>query len=291
MTDQVNDADAEPGGTSDLLWHYTSLDAFLSIAETKQLRATSLYYLNDASEGALGPTILRRRALEASAKATGADKEFLEELVRWLDLWPVAIGVYVLCFSVTRDDLSQWRGYTPHGRGLALGIDVLELNKRARELGPGWLLQNCIYDPICQQAIMDGLLDDLRGAAAAAAPRIQPRRRFTEVARLKLEVIAQTWAIMKDKSFDKEREVRLVSPLIMQNDRAVKFRPGRTTIVPYIEVPLIGKDGGLTPEISIIVGPGPSQRLTHDAVAQVMSRHPIARAVNFYCSPIPYREL
>jgi hypothetical protein len=42
------------------MYHYTSLDASLSILQHKVLRATGIHYLNDASESELGFSIIRK---------------------------------------------------------------------------------------------------------------------------------------------------------------------------------------------------------------------------------------
>jgi len=100
------------------------------ILDTGVLRATSIQYLNDASEAEYGKSLIMAVANEralASDKKKGA---FLDEFVSWLDAYDVLYAtstVFVICFSEARDQLSQWRGYTPHGQGVCLQFDAVQI--------------------------------------------------------------------------------------------------------------------------------------------------------------------
>jgi hypothetical protein len=288
--------DPEQRPLSGPIYHYTSLDAFLSIVERKVLRATSLHYLNDASEGVLGLSLLQDLARREQEHATGPDRQFLEELVWWLDSPPLRdpYAVYVLCFSEKGDDLSQWRGYTPHGRGISLGIDVGVLVRRMQQLGSGWTFQNCRYKKTAQLAWANAILERLRRAVSEAPEARRGREYFMGAISSELQGILQTAALMKNEAFIDEREVRFISPAIRYDDPRVKFRAGKSTIIPYIDFPLVqnpqNPDDRLL-SVDVVVGPGPTQRLAHEAVTHVMRHHRLAGAVNFRSSPIPYREL
>jgi hypothetical protein len=138
-----NDPEYRP--LSGPLHHYTSLDALLSIVETKSLWATNVHYLNDSSESELGLNLMRQVGEEARKTAKGIDAEFLAYFADWLDgrVFESA-SVYVLCFSEARNQLSQWRGYTEHGRGICLSIDSGLLVRRMQAYG--WTFQNCRYN-------------------------------------------------------------------------------------------------------------------------------------------------
>jgi len=103
------------------------------------LRATGIHYLNDASESELGFSIIRNLAQEELKSSSGTDREFLSYFLWWVENRYVlgAGSVYVLCFSEACNQLSQWRGYTPHGRGVCLGIDIRILVQRMQLMGPG----------------------------------------------------------------------------------------------------------------------------------------------------------
>lgn len=113
------DGDPEYHPIAGPLYHYTSIDALLGIVSTKSLWATSVHYLNDASESELGISLIRTAAESAAAGTSGVDKEFLAYFLGWLNHSFVTYSsVYVLCFSEAQNQLSQWRGYAPVNGGL-----------------------------------------------------------------------------------------------------------------------------------------------------------------------------
>jgi hypothetical protein len=276
------------------MYHYTSLEAFLSIVEHGLLRATSLQYLNDASEGVLGISLIRETALRECKHSGGIDRTFLETLVSWLE-GPMLLDtgtVYVLCFSEKRDDLSQWRGYTPHGRGMCFGIDVSLLSERmGRQPGGGWTIHNCRYGKQAQQAWANNILKLMRlRAIQNHISGRDPQEHFYSVIGSSMQGLMQTIALIKNDSFSNEKEVRLISPVIRHEDPRVKFRPGKSTIIPFVEFQLAPPSEPLS-SVDVHIGPGPTQPLAHAAVSYVMERYPFARAVHYWPSPIPYREV
>ncbi len=74
---------------------------------------------------------MRQVGEEAQRAAAGTDAEFLTYFIGWLDgrVFESA-SVFVLCFSEAHNQLSQWRGYTQHGRGICLSIDSALLVQR-----------------------------------------------------------------------------------------------------------------------------------------------------------------
>jgi hypothetical protein len=293
VLESVRQTDPEYRPLRGRMFHYTSLEAFLSIIEHKLLRATALRYLNDASEGALGMARFQEAILQAQRDAKGLDKGFLEHLTTSIESPLLTIGaVYVLCFSEKRDDLSQWRGYTPHGRGISLGLDIEVLVQRMQQFGAGWTFQNCRYGKVAQLTWANAILTRMRRAVSEdTAARLGSERHFAEVINANLQALLQTAALMKNEAFTDEREVRLISPLIGPEDTRVKFRTGRSTIIPYIEFALVARSDERLPFVEVVIGPGPTQALAHEAASYAVERHSFAAAINYHSSPIPYREL
>jgi hypothetical protein len=292
----TTDTNVDPGkpAISGLMYHYTSLDAFLSIVEHKVLRATSVNYLNDASEGALGQSLIYTRAMQELQGASGVDREFLAVLINRVQnqvMWSMAGAVYVLCFTEKSDDLNQWRGYTPHGRGVCLGIDLSVLVSRMQQMEAGWTIQDCKYEQAAQVALVNAMLSRMRDSALREHAQDKRAEHFAQVIYSNMGALLQVTAQMKNQAFKDEREVRLISPLIDYRDPRVKFRAGQTTVIPYIEFPLLQSAEDVLPSIDVCVGPGPTQSLAHAAAAQVTLRHNISRAVSYRRSIIPYREL
>lgn len=106
--------------TVETWWHYTDAGGLLGVLRNRQLWASSLGYLNDASEIAFGLESLEE-ALEDLAKDSSSRRD---------DIWPSniplersSVDVYAVSFSTEGDQLSQWRGYAG-GTGYALGFKM-----------------------------------------------------------------------------------------------------------------------------------------------------------------------
>ena len=276
------------------LYHYTSIEAFLSIAQQKKLRATALDYMNDASEGTTGFSRIKAVAEEELRTATGLDRALLEKLIWWLDnrYITVAGSVYLLCFSQAWDQLSQWRGYTPHGKGMCIGFPATYLWNRMQQVGPGWTFQNCRYTQASQMGFARAVVGRIRGRAAAQGLSSTSHADLVTVINEEAHAIFQTAALMKNAAFAEEQEVRFISPVIADSDPRVCFRAGRNSIVPYIEFRLVENERDLMPcSIELGIGPGPMQALTHRAAAHAVARYAFAQGTHYRPSIIPYREL
>lgn len=283
-----NDPECRP--LSGPLHHYSSLEALLSISKTKALWATNIHYLNDASESELGLEFMRQIADEARKTANGTDAEFLTFFLDWLNgrVFESA-SVYVLCFSEAHDQLSQWRGYTAHGRGICLSIDTSLLVKRMQALG--WTFQPCRYNRTSQLTWAEAILSRLRREAASNLPNIDNKtERFDTVINKNLSDLLQVAATIKNEAFAEEREVRFISPIISIADDRIKFRAGKTTLIPFVEFKLAEGEDDLAIH-EIMIGPNPTQHLTQAALNGVVTQNRIKRPCIISTSRIPYREL
>jgi hypothetical protein len=116
----------EPMDTPAILHHYTSVDSFKRILESRKMRATRFDQMNDESEVQLGV----QRLLESVRKHEAHDshRQYKEFLISGIEGFKGDLQVYVLSFSATADDLDQWRAYAPDG-GVAIGFDLKKVAK------------------------------------------------------------------------------------------------------------------------------------------------------------------
>jgi hypothetical protein len=273
------------------LHHYTSVDALLSIVKSRALWATNVRYLNDSSESELGLKLIRRIAGEARNTAAGIDFEILTQLVDWLDRpRSDAASVYVLSFSEAHNQLSQWRGYTRHGQGVCLSIDSGLLVNRMQ--AQGWTFQNCRYNQPSQLAWADAILSRIRREAATNYSGIEENKPngFETVLENTLSDLLQVAATIKHDAFAREREVRFISPVIDIGDHSVRYRPGRTTRIPFVEFALAAGEDSLSIH-EIMVGPGPAQHSLRLSVIDALKQNRVNGPCVLSVSEIPYREL
>jgi hypothetical protein len=97
---------------SDLLYHYTSTQAFVSIIQHKCLWLSGRHNLNDRNEGCVFGTLLRKVA----------DVEQLQDNVERVLKDLESLEAYVCCLSSKGDLLSQWRGYASNATGVSIGF-------------------------------------------------------------------------------------------------------------------------------------------------------------------------
>jgi hypothetical protein len=273
------------------LHHYTSLDALLSIIETKTLWGTNVHYLNDSSESELGLSLMRQVAQEARDAATGTDAEFLTYFTGWLDRRVFEnASVYILCFSEARNQLSQWRGYTQHGRGICLSIDSGLLVQRMQ--AQGWTFQNCRYNRDSQLTWAEAILSRMRREAATGSEGLEgdKKRVFDLVFQNSLSDLLQVAATIKNDGFAEEREVRFISAMINAGDERIGYRVGKTSLIPYVKFQLAAPTDDLAIQ-EIMVGPSPTQHLTHSAIVGLVKQKRLKEPCVVSLSQIPYREL
>jgi Protein of unknown function (DUF2971) len=107
-----------------ILYHYTSLDVFTKIVDNGELWASNVNYMNDSTEYAYAQNIIRDRLcfLSMSNDLSQSERDTLKCVGDWMSRQNFYPDAFVTCFSELRDDLSQWRGYSPPGLGVCIGF-------------------------------------------------------------------------------------------------------------------------------------------------------------------------
>lgn len=230
------------------IYHYTSMSGLLGIVTSAKLRASHIYYLNDQSEQRHVWLIIKGLIENRLAQCIpDREKKLLE------DLWPAVEIVsnpseknqlsthYVSSFSKNGDALSQWLSYCPHGNGFSIGFDPGCLSSANK----GATLDEVQYfsreDP---QSSWKHMLDY-----------------YITEPKLAIESIKALSPFVKDASFSADEEYRLV-----QNNpehAMIRFRPGRSMLIPYIEFELNGETYFVK---EVVVGPCPNPALSIGSV-------------------------
>jgi hypothetical protein len=287
------------------VFHYTSLDGLLGVAESDVIWATNILYLNDASELHYAKSLLMeelaayRYTHEAFAKADTLDKSlghfFLDSLQNNINtlLPSPTIAFFVCSFSEDGDLLSQWRGYSKAGQGFSLGFSLNRLKSCVKKAH--FSIKKVIYDQNEQISEIRKLLTDLHtNFLAEIGNSVDKRQAWDEKAKGLLSAFLLEFIrlapLIKHPKFAEEKEWRVMAALnTVNSSRGVKFRAGSTMVVPYIEVPL-PKDGNSLALDEVIVGPTNERTLSAESVKMLFGSHKVKCAgVNY--STIPYRTL
>ena len=111
-----------------VLYHYTTLDALLSIVQHSALWATHIRYMNDTSEQNVLWDRLRKTAGSRLEKEHCPNSEWLTEVMQATED-RMQTDVFAVCFSKDGGNrLSQWRGYS-QGSGVSIGFNIFDLQR------------------------------------------------------------------------------------------------------------------------------------------------------------------
>lgn len=272
-----------------MLYHYTSFSSLLGMQRTRELWAGSIHYMNDASELVYACDVIDD--LLAPQIAFGAQDSprsiFAKELVQWISRLrgDTERNLFIFSLSEAADLLSQWRSYTPHGKGVCIGI-ASEALRLIRE-DAGFRLGRCVYRKPEQQQLLQELYEMLWASAQqapfnGAANIYEPV--YANIFDRYANEIYQTLALIKHEAFLEEQEWRLISPL--NYDLAnCEFREGGSMLIPYLPISLAA---AAPPFEAVVLGPTPHRELSKNSLWAFLARHGVSRTTAI--SVIPYRE-
>lgn len=260
------------------------------MANCKSVWASSISYMNDSKEIVHAcetvENVLRARIVFGQKDE---EHRFLEQLIEWTkSCSKVAHTMFVFSLSEKPSLLSQWRSYTPHGKGVSLEFSPNKVNEIARFTG--MRIAKCVYDDREQEEIISILVEKLLVNFRQELPAMDitdkpPSQCYYDFINQYTSDIYQVLAIIKHGAFEEECEWRLISPHIPKfGDPRLKFREGASMLVPYIELPLGDKPFFR----KIILGPSQHQNLNMSGLSMFMSNQGISNEL-LNCQ-IPYRE-
>jgi Protein of unknown function (DUF2971) len=257
------EAESTARTSKDLLYHYTSLDAFIRIVENNQLWASDLNVVNDPAE----LTHVRERLFELCTNASqglsplslgnpGVSR-FASSVLSYLQRtthphWNIGTSAFAVSFCQKRDLLSQWRGYGLQGNGICIGFSADAL-------------KTCFADATLVQVSyrtseLDEFLEDLfteafhLGGAPASERQIIAANLYHLV-----EGLIRNSHRFKLPAFRDEAETRLVSikhRSLPRLDREVpweiKVRVKGDRLVPYV---ILKPKEGRLPVREVMTGP------------------------------------
>jgi hypothetical protein len=245
------------------LFHYTDLNGLQGILTNGDLWLTDSRYSNDSEEMHHGYTVAGTVLDELTAK--GGDPQWLEYLgkVREILGKPPAEAVYIGCFCLEGNLLSQWRGYAANGSGVSLEFDPPKFGDITGPDSPSrglMRLWKVFYDGKTQKNIMNEALNF--GYQRAGT--------LEEKAKYASEAIFFFVPTFKHHDFHQEDECRLIFTPPPDCQVAPRFRVSRGMLVPYYSVKDLKSDFSL-PIKRIVVGPSPHRDLNAASVKAMLA--------------------
>lgn len=274
------------------LYHYTGVGSLIGIANTKALWASNIYYLNDSKEITHACDVLKDVLLPRMVFGVqnNAEHEFLKQFQDWVgECRTTTYNIFVFSLSEEASLLSQWRSYTPHGKGVSIGFSSEFMNDVAQS--SQLRIAKCLYDRADQEEAIKSLVEKLLTTFRQELPSIDITKAHQSqcyhpfLEKFRSDVL-QVLSIIKHEAFKEEREWRLISPYYPKYTiPAIKFREGASMIVPYIELKL----GEVRPIFErVILGPSPHQNLSMSALSMFLNNQSLCNQTE-NCV-IPYRE-
>jgi len=300
-----------------VLWHYTTLEGLQGIVQEEAIWATDVSQLNDSREFLHSIDLFkevieqRMKVLQCGTKLDsliGTQAHSLFEDVYTLKNYQV----FVSSFSISEDQLSQWRAYGATAKGVSIGFDLRRAQFIESSLTSD-VFAPCIYSRSRQIDVINAWFDSYRGIVqkvfeAHGKTKGDPSKDIAEDLldlygpELSIELIqsmmdgGRLCALLKHESFAEEREWRLV---ISESRRRTipsphkrRIRVGATTFIPYISIPLGGSKAahGFRSRIKKIkIGPHPEPDRAIGAMSDFLSAYNLV-GTDIEASRIPFRN-
>lgn len=254
----------------DTVYHYCSIDSFLSIIQNSKIWLSDVRKLNDRSECSW-----------IRDKVNSKIQRYLAELdATALDAWNMGykmgaddesdqLTVYTTSFSECYDSLSQWRSYAQDGQGLAIGFSKTHLKVLGNKYPNRIIFNKVIYDEEKQAEFVDTIVKE-------NIDKLQ----YKAVAHCGLELSTNyliKFPLYKNPSFHEENEWRIIFPSGTGNKgetniqgfkflNNTKFRSTNGMIVPYLEMDFSNIKHDIIREIYI----GPKSNVSRSDILNVL---------------------
>jgi len=272
------------------LYHYTGIRGLLGIVDSRSIWASHIYYLNDSKEIVHACEVLEGILKKKRDYRDASEEEFISQLGDWLQTFRrTPYHVFVFSLSEEASLLSQWRSYTPHGKGVSIGFSAAVLNHILS--ATGFRIAQCLYAPQAHEELMNSLLEKLLETFRQRRPNIDtsmahPSQKFHPFLEEFRKELLQVLAIVKHPTFSEEREWRILSPYYPNYTvEDVKFREGASMLLPYTVLKL-PPQGELFERV--VLGPSQDVSLSFSALSSYLSNQHVCRIT--MNSQIPLRK-
>jgi hypothetical protein len=266
MFDRI--ADAPRAGSPPILYHYTTWQGVQGILASQRFWATAHDCTNDEAELVSVDAVIIEVAKDLLKNAMGAAAEVLRLFVEGYALLHVTrvITVCLTCFSVARDDEQQWRKYGDNGRGICLGIRVL--NEPGPEDYSSALVKIDYSEPSWRASLTKNF-----AAVCSLLARFAASRKNLRLGLAALHRIAAFASIgAKREEWAVEQEFREVTVVRQNSNIRLKEREVSGKVIRYLPVP-VRAEGKRIAFSEIIIGPNRNVEDSRDQLKEFLAPH------------------
>ncbi|EHK9018643.1 DUF2971 domain-containing protein [Vibrio vulnificus] len=276
-----------PNKHPEIVYHYTSLEALISIIENRSVWMTDYEYLNDRQELNHGIALVSESIDKMLER--GVQLNVQELLIKWKDkIKKEPSRICITSFSSDGDSLSQWRAYGP----VAIGFSVKNLLLHVED----GIFQHVEYDFATQEKLVEIYLTHLVNAFVVDTKE----DRLGEASDLyhKNEHLLDFITFFKNPAFRSESEYRLAyinKPEILStfnlSNPPKYFRVSNGRIIPYVpstSILLSGEESYPLEIKEIIIGPE-NDELLEKGISELLSVKGLSE-VSIRKSIVPLRK-
>jgi hypothetical protein len=270
------------------LYHYTTAQGLLGIVQSRQIWATNVLYLNDASELSDARDILRAVLDSEPLDLLDNAATFSQNIPAYSEALPM--DHFIVSFCEDGDLLGQWRGYGSQGTGFSIGFSTATfaaaaIRKENKDRG-SCTLRKVKYGQAEKTELIRKRLLIVRSVIEPHAQDFEQRldQEFAQLVKLWNQIATSfnpTLALMKHASFEEEHEWRLVrtlwKPALPSEEWPVRVRMIGDRLAPYVPLswPWPSKSllGGVRGIKEVCCGPSASPELKEKAVRDLLVAH------------------
>lgn len=259
-------AEAPHSGAPPVLYHYTTFQGVQGIISSQRFWETAHDCTNDEAELVSADAVIIEVAEKLRSTATGAAGRVLRRFVKGYSALQVTkmLTVCLSCFSLARDDEMQWKKYGDDGRGVCLGIRVMN------EAGPAEPASALVKVDYAESSWREDLTKHF-GEVCSALSRFPSTPNNCDLGVAALHRIAAFASIgAKQAEWAVEQEFRHVT-LIRRNTRnQLEERIADGKVKRYLPVP-VRTEGKRVAFSEIIIGPNQNTETAREKLLDALA--------------------
>jgi Protein of unknown function (DUF2971) len=275
------------------LQHYTTGDTLIKIVRSGEMWSTQLSCLNDMKEFVFAIEELLKITRIRITENTDPDVDLLLRIVEKELQTPnkEGVGIFVLCFSKNKDDLSQWRAYGAGEGGYAIEFDPKELGLAAMRRQNAYLVK-VEYDQDRQKLLLNDILDWTIKFYKEGLLEKNPSSKeewIKEFLKAWADKVTAFAACLKHRSFKSEDEWRLLHFCVEGDVRKMHFLQKHSMMTRHIPIVFPEDEQGRSrlPISSVMVGPSRHKEVSVVSVGDLLAAYDYKVPISE--TDIPYR--
>jgi Protein of unknown function (DUF2971) len=283
--------------TPTMIYHYTDGAGLRGILESGKFRFTDIFNLNDPAELRHGLHFAFEFLQVEADKGPPGMRQFTRNVSAMLRTEIEQIAhFFICCFSISADDLGQWRAYADNGRGFALGFDGTMLERAYCKADahpiPGRMTFPITYNDDQLREIHSKIIELVRPVVLNILGRDATDDAINMyigkiMTNLSVPIIRSA-LFFKHKAYKNENEYRFLEMHQAGLVPDLKFRGRPYSLVRYREIDW--RTEAASALKSIIIGPAADKKIAFQFVSDCLRAfHTTKAIVNITQSDIPYR--